>query len=145
MSAADYEKRTREVVAECLTNGTIVLLTTPPPQTAELQKSLQLAAAVRAISSDLKIPLIDYSYQILKRRPADWDGSSPEFKNIPGDTYEVPTLVSRDGIHPSNPQKYANDFSEFALRESGYTLRNYLTLSLYADVIRNVIGVGASQ
>jgi lysophospholipase L1-like esterase len=141
MSAADYEKRTREVVAACLANGTIVLLTTPPPQTAELQKSLEFAAAIRAISSDLKIPLIDYSDQIFRRRPADWDGSSPEFKNIAGDTYEVPALISRDGVHPSNPQKYVNDFSEFALRESGYTLRNYLTMSVYADVIRNVIGV----
>ena len=95
--------------------------------------------AIRRIAGELRVPLIDYSGDILKRRPTDWDGSSPEFKNTATDTYEVPTLISRDGVHPSNPQKLVNDFSEFALNESGYGLRNYLTMTAYAEVIRQVL------
>lgn len=98
--------------------------------------------AIRRVASEMSVPLIDYCDEILKRRPTDWDGSSPEFKNPATDTYEVPTLISGDGVHPSNPQKLFNDFSEFALRESGYGLRNYLTMTAYSEVIRQVLYPG---
>ena len=51
----------------------------------------------------------------------------------------MPTLVSRDGVHPSYPKKYEGDYSEEALKNSGYGLRSYLTLLAYADVIRGVL------
>ncbi|MDB6039375.1 MAG: hypothetical protein JWM99_3216, partial [Verrucomicrobiales bacterium] len=142
MTVGEYEQWTREVVAACLKNGTIVLLTTPPPQASHLQKCLEFAMAIRRVASEMSVPLIDYCDEILKRRPTDWDGSSPEFKNPATDTYEVPTLISGDGVHPSNPQKLFNDFSEFALRESGYGLRNYLTMTAYSEVIRQVLYPG---
>ena len=47
------------------------------------------------------MPLIDYQAEILKRRPDDWDGALPKFKDVPGSEYEVPTLIARDGVHPS--------------------------------------------
>ncbi len=140
MNAREYEKTTREVVAACLTNGTVVILTTAPPQTGRMEKCMDFAAAIRRIAKDGKIPLIDYCDEILQRRANDWDGASATFKGVPGDTYEVPTLISRDGIHPSNPQKYFNDFSEEALGRNGYGLRNYLTMTSYAKVIREVLG-----
>lgn len=52
----------------------------------------------------------------------------------------MPTLISRDGVHPSNPRKYAGDFSEEALRCSGYGLRSYLVLLRYAEVTQAVVG-----
>jgi hypothetical protein len=52
---------------------------------------------------------------------------------------DVPTLVARDGVHPSNPQKYEGDCSAEGLKNSGYILRNYATLLAYAEVIRNVL------
>jgi hypothetical protein len=84
------------------------------------------------------VPLIDYFAEILKRRPDDWDGALPKFKGTPGGEYEVPTLLARDGVHPSNPSKF-RDYSAESLRSNGYVLRNYLSLLSYADVIRRVL------
>ena len=139
MEIEEYEQKTRDVITKCLANGTIVLLTTPPPQSARLHKCLQFAGAIRRIAAETKVPLVDYCDEILTRRPFDWDGASAEFKTIPGDTYDVPTLISRDGVHPSNPQSFSNDFSEGALSSSGFGLRNYLTMMTYADVIKAVL------
>ncbi len=143
MAVEEYEKATREVVAMCLTNGTVVLLTTAPPHSARMQQCLEFAAAIRRIASDLHLPLVDYCNEILNRRPFDWDGASAEFKNAPGGTYEVPTLISKDGVHPSNPRAYQNDFSGEALANSGYGLRNYLTMIAYANLIREVLDSNA--
>jgi len=142
MDAAEYETKTREVVRRCLTNGTVVLLTTMPPRSGHLDKARQFAEAARKIAREENIPLIDYFNEILKRRPADWDGSLPQFKGLPGDEYQVPTLIARDGVHPSNPSKYINDFSEEALRTNGFSLRNYVTLIAYAEVIEKVFRKG---
>lgn len=139
MEVDEYQKTLREVASACLANGTIVILTTPPPQTARLEKCLRFAEAVRQVATDLNFPLMDYSAQIFMRRPTDWDGAAAEFKEVPGDTYDVPTLISRDGVHPSNPQRYSNDFSAEALRISGFGLRNYLTLLAYSEVIAELL------
>jgi lysophospholipase L1-like esterase len=138
MDAAEYETKTREVVRRCLTNGTVVLLTTMPPRSGHLDKARQFAQAARKIAREEKIPLIDYFDEVLKRRREDWDGSLPPFKGLPGDEYQVPTLIARDGVHPSNPSRYVNDFSEEALRTNGFSLRNYVTLRSYAEVIEQV-------
>ena len=53
--------------------------------------------------------------------------------------YIVPTLISRDGVHPSNPQRYAQDYSPEGLRHNGYVLRSYLALMKYAEVIEEVL------
>src|SRR5262249_21210580 len=96
---------------------------------------------VRKIAKDKQVPLLDYFGAILERRPDDWDGAAPKFKDAPGDVYQVPTLISRDGVHPSNPQKY-RDFSEEALKHNGFGLRSYLTLMAYADLIGKVLQPG---
>jgi len=141
MNVDEFEKTTREVVNACLANGTITILTTPPPQTARLEKCEQFADAVRTIAREMQIPLIDYAREIEARRPFDWDGSAPAFKAVPGDTYEVPTLISRDGVHPSNPSASANNFSTEALSNNGFNLRNYLTMTMCAEVLHHVVEV----
>lgn len=138
MDVAEYETKTRDVVRRCLTNGSVVLLTTMPPRSGHLEKARQLAEAARKISREEKIPLINYFDEILKRRPVDWDGSLPQFEGLPGDEYQVPTLIARDGVHPSNPSKHVNDLSEEALRANGFSLRNYVTLLSYAEVIEQI-------
>ena len=139
MDADEYERKTRTVVQRCLKNGTIVLLTTAPPRSGRLGKSKQLAEAVRKIAGEEKVPLIDYYGEILKRRAEEWDGSLERFKSLPGHAYEVPTLIARDGVHPSNPKQFVNDFSEAGLNSNGFTLRNYLTLMAYAEAIEKVL------
>ena len=103
-----------------------------------MEKSVQFADAVRAIAANLDVPLSDYHAEILKRRPDDWDGSLEKFKEVPGDVYQVPTLISRDGVHPSNWRAAAGDFSEEAIRTNGFELRDYVTLLSYANVIKKV-------
>jgi geranylgeranyl transferase type-2 subunit beta len=134
----EFEEKTTEVVEHCLKNGTLVILTTLPPRSGMLEKSKQFAQAVREIARKNKLPLIDYHAEILKRRPEDWDGTLPKFKDAKGDEYNVPTLIARDGVHPSNPKAH-QDYSEESLRSNGYALRSYLTLMTYAEVIRKVL------
>src|SRR5439155_6908403 len=136
LDAREYEAKTRAVIDRCLKNGTVVILTTIPPRSGQLEKAKQFAEIQRKIAADLKIPLIDYQAEILKRRPDDWDGTLAKFKGEK-DAYQVPTLLAGDGVHPSNPEKF-KDYSEKALDANGYQLRNVLTLRAYADVIRRV-------
>jgi len=137
LEAPEYEDKLRTVVRRCLTNGTVVLLTTMPPRSGRLEKSRQFAEIARKLAREERLPLVDYFTAILERRRTDWDGSLPQFKDTPGDEYQVPTLIARDGVHPSNPRQFA-DFSESSLCHNGYALRNYLTLTAYAAVIERV-------
>jgi hypothetical protein len=137
LDLAEYETKTREVVRKCLDNGTIVILSTPPPKHGQAEKAAAFADAVRRIAREMQLPLTDYHAEILKRRPDDWDGASDQFRQYQG--YDVPTLIARDGVHPSNPQKYANDYSDQALHNNGFSLRNYLALLQYAQVIDKVL------
>jgi hypothetical protein len=137
LSVEEYEAKTRGVVQKCLDNGTVVILSTIPPRHGRVEKAATFADAVRRIAREMQLPLIDYHAEILQRRPDNWDGAAPEFSQYQG--YDVPTLIARDGVHPSNPKKYTNDYSEQALRANGFALRNYLTLTKYAEVIEAVL------
>lgn len=137
LKAEEYDARTREVVKKCLDNGTVVILSTIPPRHGMVEKSKQFAEVVRKIAAEMKVPLIDYQAEILKRRPEDWDGAE-KFKGAK-DVYNVETLVSADGVHPSAPKKYGNDYSEEGLANSGYGLRTYLTLVGYGEVVERVL------
>jgi hypothetical protein len=135
--AEDYEARMRSVIRKCLANGTVVILSTIPPRHGQLEKAKAFAAVARKVAADMKLPLVDYLEEVMKRRPEDWDGAE-KFKGAK-DVYDVPTLISADGVHPSAPKKYSGDYSEEGLRTSGYGLRNYLTLTAYADVIERAL------
>jgi hypothetical protein len=115
-----------------------VILTTIPPRSGQVEKSKEYADSQRKIAKDLKLPLIDYQADILKRRLDDWDGALAKFKDSPGDEYQVPTLIARDGVHPSNPSKF-NEYAEEGLNNNGYALRTYLTLMTYNDVLQKVL------
>jgi len=135
----EYEAKTRDVVRKCLDNGTVVILTTIPPRHGMLEKSRAYAEAARKVARELHVPLCDYSVECLKRRPEDWDGADEKWKGYKD--YDVPTLIARDGVHPSNPKAFEGDYSEEALRSSGFVLRNHVSLQAYATVIRSVIAV----
>lgn len=134
----EFRAKTASVVDRCLKNGTVVLLTTLPPRSGAVAKAKDFAAAVREVAREKKVPLVDFQAEVLKRRPDDWDGSLPKFKDVPGGEYEVPTLIARDGVHPSFPKAH-QDYSADSLSKSGYALRNYLTVVAYADVISRVL------
>jgi hypothetical protein len=132
-SADEYRDRLRSVVRRCLDRGTVVILSTIPPRHGLAKKSAEFAAVARQVALELAVPLVDYHAEILQRRPDDWDGASDDYRMFTG--YDVPTLLARDGVHPSAPRRYQNSYSEQALRCHGYGLRNYLVLMKYAEVI----------
>ncbi len=138
LDAKEYEAKTRAVVQKCLKNGTVVILTTIPPRAGMLPKAKAFADVQRRLAAVYHLPLVDYQAEILRRRPTDWDGSLPQFKAYAADGYQVPTLISGDGVHPSNPAKHA-DYSPAALDRNGFQLRSVLTLRAYAEVIRTVL------
>jgi hypothetical protein len=139
LDAKEYEAGTRSVVEKCLKNGTVAILTTIPPRAGQEKKAAQFAEIARKVAADLKVPLIDYHAEILRLRPDDWNGAQPKFKDDAAkDVYQVPTLVSGDGVHPSNPSKF-QDYCADSLKKNGYQLRSVLTVNAYADVIREVL------
>jgi hypothetical protein len=133
LSADEYRDRLQSVVRKCLDRGTVVILSTIPPRHGRVQEAASFAAAAREVARELAVPLIDYQAEIMKRRPNDWDGASNDFREFRD--YDVPTLLARDGVHPSAPRQYHNAYSDQALRCHGYGLRNYLVLLEYAEVI----------
>src|SRR5262245_23471587 len=137
----EYTDKTRDVVKHCLDNGSVVILSTIPPRSGLLDKSRKFAEAVKGLGKELSVPVVDYFGEVLKRRPDDWDGALPKFKDTPGSEYEVPTLIARDGVHPSYPAKYCTYDAE-GLSHNGYLLRNYLVLRAYDEVISQVLGGG---
>jgi lysophospholipase L1-like esterase len=134
----EYEEKTREVVKRCLDNGSVVILSTIPPRSGRLDKARLFAEIAKKIGKELKVPVVDYFGEILRRRPDDWDGALPKFKGTPGGVYQVPTLISGDGVHPSNPSTHKS-YDEEGLKTNGYVLRNYLVLHAYAEVIDKVL------
>jgi hypothetical protein len=140
MDADDYGVRLRSVVKRCLDRGTVVILSTIPPRHGFVGKAAAFAAAARKVARDLAVPLVDYHAELLKRRPNDWDGAMDDFRAFEG--YDVPTLLARDGVHPSAPRTYEDDYSERALQSHGYGLRNYLVLLKYAEVLEVLAKAG---
>jgi len=136
VSVAEYGRQIRTLVEMCLDNGTVVILSTIPPRHGFVEKAAAYAQEVRDVACETHVPLVDFHAGILKRRPGDWDGAAAKFSAYTG--YNVPTLLARDGVHPSHPQKYQNDYSEEALRCCGFSLRNYLVLLKYAEVIETL-------
>lgn len=141
MEIDEYQAKMRVVVQKCLDNGTIVILNTIPPRSGYVEKSARFAEVARQISNKFNIPIIDYHAEILKRQPEDWDGSLGKYSQWKD--YDVPALISRDGVHPSYPREYQGDYSKEALNRSGYNLRNYLSLIKYAEVIKTVLADNA--
>lgn len=139
LKADEYEAKTREVIRKCLDNGTVVILSTIPPRHGQDEKCRAFVETLGRIARDMKVPLCDYYRAVIDRRPDDWDGCLAKFKDVPGDEYEVPTLIARDGVHPSNPKQWQGDYSEEGLRHNGFILRNYVVLRSYADVVRKAL------
>ncbi|KKL87356.1 hypothetical protein LCGC14_1935520, partial [marine sediment metagenome] len=136
MPAPQYAENTASALRRILANGTVPILTSPPPKRNSNKEPYRLACL--AIANGLKVPLIDFYTEILRRRPDDWDGQLPQFKKYKG--YQQPTLMH--DAHPSNPSQWVNDFSEEGLNKNGYNLRNYMTIRAYYQVITKAFEAG---
>ncbi len=133
----DHADSLRKLVQRCLNRGVVVLLSTIPPMHGYEEEVEQAVEAQRRIAADLNVPLIDFYAHVLHRRPDDWDGALERFSQF--EQWEVPTIISRDGVHPSNPSAWRDDYSEDGLSRNGNVLRTYLTLMAYAEIIDVVL------
>jgi hypothetical protein len=136
-SVDQHAANLRKLVQRCLDKGVVVILSTIPPMAGHEEKVDQAAAAQRKIAAELNVPLIDFHAHVLNRRPKDWNGKLPRFAGF--SRWEVPTLISQDGVHPSNPKQWQNDYSEHGLCRNGNVLRSYLSLMAYAEVVNVVL------
>jgi lysophospholipase L1-like esterase len=124
--AAQYKASMLQIVDAILANGTIPILSTipPHPKKEELAKSYNLA--IQEICRERKIPMIDYGGEILKRRPADWNG----------------TLLAKDDVHPTagvGGAQAGSEPTEENLKNSGYLLRGWLSVRKIAEVKQCVL------
>lgn len=123
-----YTDNLRAIVQACLDNGTVPILYTIPPKGDQAGNAKNTALvesfveAARTVAAEKKIPLVDFYKEIMARQPENF----------------AKTLLG-DGLHPSYPQAYQQDFSDEALKQSGYTLRNYLTLKALWEVHQKVL------
>jgi hypothetical protein len=68
---------------------------------------------------------VDYYGAMIRRRPNTW----------------YRTLIIGDGVHPSFPEGLQRDFRESSgLRDSGFTLRNFLALQAVLAVQDRIRG-----
>lgn len=145
----EYTEMYGVVVNRGLQDGTVPILTTLPPfsrQRSSMQMFLtvwNLRLAVLACAKANQTPVIDLWGEMIRRRPDDWDGRLEKFRDDiakeKGGVYNAPTMIAGDGIHPSFPAAYRDDWSEEALRHCGLGLRNYLTLKTWYKVYQNVL------
>ncbi len=136
-SIEEHEKNLRMLIRRCLDQGLVVLLSTIPPMHGFEDQVRQAVEAQRRIAAEMQVPLIDFYAHIMHRRPSDWDGSLARFADF--SQWEVPTIISQDGVHPSNPQAWRNDYTEEGLCRNGNVLRSYLTLMAYAEIVDVVV------
>jgi len=124
----EYTAKMRKIVTACLAHGTIPILYTIPPVARQAGNDKQtqyvetFVDAVRGLAKQQNVPLIDYYKEMLDRQPKDFGAK-----------------LLGDGVHPSYPKDHQRDFSPKGLANSGYTLRNYLTLKTYYEVHQQVL------
>lgn len=128
-------------INEFIAAGIVPVLSTIPPRT-NLDYNRDVAdpynVALHALAQELHLPIIDFSKEILLRRP---DG-----------TWEN-TLISIDGVHPSGKvngytpisDPYADGGDALthttgeAARNSGYLLRTWLTVQKMKEIKQKVV------
>ncbi len=132
-----HEKNLRELTRKCLDHKVVVILSTIPPMHGHNEEVNQAVKLQRKVAADFKVPLIDFYAHVINRRPDDWNGALPQFESF--EQWQVPTIISRDGVHPSYPDAWKDDYTEDGLCRNGNLLRTYLTLMAYAEVIDVVV------
>ncbi len=140
-----YTEKYAAVINRILADGTVPIITTLPPRHTQrlsvggFMTVWNFRLATLYIARAKKTPLIDLWAEMVRRRPEDWDGKLAKFDEGGWKGYNVPTMMARDGIHPSNPKKFQGDFSAEGLRSSGFNLRNYLTLKTWYEIYQKVL------
>jgi lysophospholipase L1-like esterase len=119
---ADYQGQLERVVRACLAAHCIPILNTIPPRRDHERAVAQINDQIREVAARMRIPLVDYHAEIVRRRPAPtWDG----------------TLISEDGVHPTGGETHV--YTDENLRGSGYALRNWVNFLMVREVYFRVL------
>ena len=128
-------------INEFIAAGIVPVLSTIPPRTDPVFDTTlgePYNEALRALAEELSLPLIDYSKEILLRRPnGSWEN----------------TLISSDGVHPSGgfngyspiSDPYADGGDALthttgdAALNSGYLLRTWLTVQKMKEIKQKAV------
>jgi len=128
-------------INEFIAAGIVPVLSTIPPRTDPVFDTTlgePYNEALRALAEELSLPLIDYSKEILLRRPnGSWEN----------------TLISNDGVHPSGgfngyspiSDPYADGGDALthttgdAALNSGYLLRTWLTVQKMKEIKQKAV------
>lgn len=122
----EYVADMARIVDLHLERGIVPILSTIPPHIAQRELARVCNVALRKLTKERQLPLIDYEAEILKRRPDDWNG----------------TLLNKDDVHPTaGVDKTSPTSAPTAenLRNSGYLLRDWLSVEKLREVKTSVI------
>jgi len=115
-----YEEKMLKIIDGYLKNGTIVLLTTLPPMKGKDNEIAEYNKVVHKMAEDRKLPLIEYYEEWIKLTGIEnWSS------------------LSADGVHPTAASR--ENWSKEGLLKSGYSLRNYLTVEKYYEVLTKIL------
>lgn len=117
-----FEQNLERFVQMVMTNGTVPILSTIPPKKDMERQVWAYNTVIKRVAQIHRLPLIDYYGAMVRRRANSW----------------YRTLIIGDGVHPSFPKAYQKDMTERGLRESGFTLRNYLALEAVLAVVDRI-------
>lgn len=118
----DYGANLRRVLAMTVDAHCIPVLNTIPPKRDQADGVEKTNRIIREVAAELKIPLVDYHAEILKRQPGDaWLG----------------TLISDDGVHPSGGE--VGDFSPANLSKCGYALRTWVNFLKFREIYFRIL------
>ncbi len=144
-----YTEKYAAVIDRILADGTVPIITTLPPRHTQrlsvegFMTVWNFRLATIYIARAKGAPLIDLWAEMVRRRPDDWDGKLPKFQQFvtreQGGTYNAPTMIAGDGIHPSAPKRFRDDWSEQGLTHNGFVLRNFLTLKKWHEIYQKVL------
>jgi hypothetical protein len=114
-----FEDHLRRYLEQVMGNGTVPILSTLPPKKDKEELIQAYNGVILKLAHEMNLPLMDYYGAVMRRRPHDW----------------YRTLIIGDKVHPSFPEEFQRDMTETGLRESGFTLRNYLALEATLSVL----------
>jgi lysophospholipase L1-like esterase len=120
-----YRRDMESILDAMLSRGIVPILSTIPPHVHRPALARSYNQSLRDTAKRLRLPLIDYEREILRRRPADWDG----------------TLLAKGDVHPTAAAGGATPTSAPTaehLRPSGYFLRGWLSVKKLGEVKREV-------
>ncbi|HTL51086.1 MAG TPA: SGNH/GDSL hydrolase family protein [Planctomycetota bacterium] len=124
-TADDAIKGITPVIDKCQANGTVVILSSIPPNIIDPKMAEEYNNKLYELAKARKMPYLDYYGEIIKRAPdGTWDG----------------TIMIKGDVHPNSGHWVDESPTEDNFKRSGYLLRTWLSVQKIREVKEKVIG-----